>query len=60
MPARSIDPPRQIKLSIPGSVLTQVEVLLFDPVRAKREYGALSRLTTALYREWIEEQKGAQ
>ena len=55
--APNADPPVEITLSIPESVRAQVDILLWDPVRNKPKYAALSTLTTKLYRAWIKEQK---
>lgn len=52
-PQRS-DPPVEIELSIPQSVLTRVELALVDPVRGKPAYGARSKLVTRLLKDWLD------
>lgn len=42
---------------VPKPILTQVRVLLLDPLTAKVGYRALSGLITKLLTEWLEEQK---
>lgn len=47
----------EIKLTLPIEVASDLELLLFDPVRGKMHYGVRSHLITDLLREWIEEKK---
>ncbi len=42
---------------IPRPLLTEVQELLFDPVRNKVRYGARSALINRLLREWVKEKK---
>ena len=47
----------EVKLTLPIEVASDLELLLFDPVRGKIEYGARSHLITDLLRGWIEAEK---
>jgi len=50
-------PPVEKKLSLPGEVVTQVELLLADPLTGRPRHGAWSRLCTKLLRAWLAEQR---
>lgn len=52
------DPPRKIHVSLPTSLLRDVDDTLHDPVRNKRAYGSLSSLMRNLLEDWLAEQKG--
>ncbi len=56
MPASLEDPPKEITLSLPSSLLNKVELLLYDPVRSKVKYAARSHLVAQLLNEWVEKQ----
>lgn len=43
------------KLHIEGLVAAQIELLLTDPMRKKPRLGARGKLTTELYKRWIQE-----
>lgn len=51
------DPPKKITLSIPSSVLAQVELRLINPLTMQPAYGAVSQLMTSLIKRWLSEQK---
>lgn len=56
MPRKKLaDEPIEKKLSLPGSLVEEVEYLLRDPVRNKPRYGAFGALVTSLLREWVKE-----
>ena len=55
MPRRKLtDPPIEIHISIPTSLLTQVDQELIDPMRGKPRYAARSHLIRRLLIEWLE------
>jgi hypothetical protein len=45
----------RLHVSIPQSVCDQIDLYLLDPVKGKLRYGALSRITTALWLQLIRE-----
>ena len=51
---KAIDPGISKNISIPGSVVSQVDTLLFSPTEARVPHGAYSRLITMLLRQWLE------
>lgn len=50
-----IDEPIHKKLSLPGSLVLEIEDILRDPVRGKVRYGAFADLVTSLLRKWVYE-----
>ena len=52
---KKTDRPVKITVSVPESVMTRVQLKLFDPLRGRARYGALSGLMTDLLRDWVEE-----
>lgn len=52
---KKLDRPVRQVVYIPSSVMAHVELLLLDPVSSKLKHGALSELTTSLYRSWLAE-----
>ena len=54
---RHLDPPKEVNLSLPTSLVDEVDLLLFNPTRGKLRYGARSRLVTVLLRQWINSQR---
>ncbi|NIS77777.1 MAG: hypothetical protein GTO00_09225 [Deltaproteobacteria bacterium] len=57
MPRKKLaDEPIEKKLSLPGSLVEEVEYLLRDPVRNKPRYGAFGALVTKLLRDWVKQQ----
>lgn len=50
------DKPRKVTLSIPSSVMAQVELRLIDPLTLRAGYGSTSNLVTSLLKRWLEEQ----
>lgn len=50
------DRPVKRQISLPETLAARVELALFDPVRGRREYGALSQLIESLLREWLRNQ----
>lgn len=57
MPRKPLeDPPRKVTLSVPSSMMAQIELRLYDPTSGMTKYGALSTLVSALLRNWISEQ----
>lgn len=56
--AKHLDPPVEVRVNIPESVLAEVDLRLFDPLRGRIRYGARSKLVTRLLRSWLE--KGYQ
>jgi Arc/MetJ-type ribon-helix-helix transcriptional regulator len=54
MPRRKLaDPPIEVHLSIPSSLLAQVDKHLIDPIRGKPKYGARSELIKSLLTQWL-------
>ncbi len=51
------DPPKEVQLSLPTSLVDEVDLLLFDPVRGKLRYGARSILVARLLRTWLDAQR---
>lgn len=58
-PKIKLDRPVRQVLYIPESVMSQVALLLLDPLSGKMRKGAMSDLTVSLYREWLEKQRQA-
>lgn len=59
MPRPSLnDPPKEIKISLPSSLVAKMELLLYDPMRQKPLYGSRSSLVRQLLERWVEEQEG--
>jgi len=57
MPApRKVDRPVKKRLSIPESVATQVDLLLWSDLEGRTPKGDWSELVTRLLREWLERQ----
>ena len=52
-----LDPPVEKSINLPASLVAEVELRLFDPSTNKVAYGAWSKLTEKLVREWL--MKGA-
>ena len=52
-----VDPPRKILISIPESVISEVHLLLYDPVYKRVGYGKVSKVITNLLRGWLNEQR---
>ncbi|MFQ5741953.1 MAG: hypothetical protein ACE5HV_00010 [Acidobacteriota bacterium] len=57
MPEKHADPPVEITLSLPSSLVAKVDLLLWDPVRNRPKYAARSTLVSRLLKEWTEEQQ---
>ena len=51
---KAIDPGISKNISIPESVVAQVDALLFSNTEARVPHGAYSRLITMLLRQWLE------
>lgn len=47
-----------VKLSMPASLVAEVDLLLVDPLTKKPKYGARSKLTAALWQNWLAHMKG--
>jgi len=45
--------PHQWKVTIPSDLAAEVELLLFDPLTGKPQYGGRAKLLEALLREWV-------
>ena len=52
-----IDPPVCKRISLPGSIVFEVEEILHDPVRGKVTYGAFGKLVAQLLAEWVEKKR---
>ena len=50
----------EVKLTLPIEVASDLELLLYDPVRNKVTYGARSHLITGLLKTWIVEKKNEE
>jgi len=56
MPRRKLaDPPIELHLSLPSSLVKSVDERLIDPVRGKPRYAARSKLIQHLLIKWLEE-----
>ena len=51
---KAIDPGISKNISIPESVVSQVDARLFSATEARVPHGAYSRLITMLLRQWLE------
>lgn len=49
------DPSVEWKLHIPKSVADAINERIIDPLTGKPEFGKRSKLTTMLYRQWLED-----
>lgn len=47
------DPPVEKSLSLPGSLVAEVELRFYDPSTLKVRYGAFAALVERLLREWL-------
>lgn len=47
------DPPVEKALSLPSSLVAEVELRLYDPATGKVKYGAFAQLVERLLREWL-------
>lgn len=54
---RNVDRPVEKKISIPSSVVTEVDKYLRDPLKDKPVHAGYSQLVTKLLRKWLEENK---
>jgi len=45
--------PHQWKITIPSDLAAEVELLLFDPLTGKPQYGGRAKLLEVLLREWV-------
>ncbi len=54
---RHTSPPTRIVICLPETLKAEVDLLLFDPVRGKRQYGAFSGLVSKLLRDWIKREQ---
>lgn len=52
-----VDTPRMKRLSLPGSLVDEVEELLHDPVRRNVRYGAFAALVTELLEKWVDDRR---
>ncbi len=52
-----LDRPIEKCISLPGTLVYQIEILNIDPLTNKVRYGALSKLITQLLREWVQKQQ---
>lgn len=52
------DKPIEKALSLPSSIVAEIELRLYDPSTGKAKYGAFAQLVERLLREWL--QKGGQ
>lgn len=46
-----------LKLSLPAPLVSEVDLALEDPLTRKPRYGARAKLTEALFRFWLAQQK---
>ena len=44
---------KEISVSLPGRLLAQLDLCLYDPATGRSEYGARSRLITSLLEAWL-------
>lgn len=54
------DPPVNVVISLPQSLATKLDLLLFDPVRGKPKYGARSKFIQQLIIDYLRKSKEHQ
>ena len=52
-----LDQPIYKRISIPKSIVKDVEHILHDPLRGTVKYGAFGKLVARLLKQWVDEQK---
>ena len=52
-----VDRPKKILVSIPESIISEVKLILYDPITKRVGYGMVSEIITGLLRDWLEEQR---
>lgn len=57
MPRRVIEPSYNLHIQIPESIMLELEILLHNPLRERRRYGAVTQIVVVALREWIARQK---
>ena len=57
---KSIDPGISKNISIPASIVTQTDDLLFSDAEGRVPHGAYSRLITMLLRKWLSDLPAAE
>ena len=57
MPKKYTEARREIKLSLPESLLIELDLLFYDPVRSKPIHGARSEFISQAIREKLSHQK---
>ena len=57
---KSIDPGISKNISIPASIVTQTDDLLFSDAEGRVPHGAYSRLITLLLRKWLSDLPAAE
>ena len=57
MTEKSPNSPKQVPVQIPLDLLSEVDLLLWDPAYNQIEYGARSKLIVRLLREWVSKRK---
>ena len=60
MPKKRPEELVRIKVSLPASLVAQLNLHFFDPVYGKPEYGKRSALIEQLLRDWLKGQKNEQ
>lgn len=60
MPGRPRKPylRQELKLSLPASLVAEVDLMLEDPLTRRPKYAARARLVEALLKNWLAAQKG--
>lgn len=51
------DPPVSKELSLPSSLVAEVELRLYDPTTGRVRYGAFAALVERLLREYLDKEK---
>lgn len=46
-----------LHVQIPESIMLELEILLHNPLRERRQYGRLTQIIVVALREWIARQK---
>jgi hypothetical protein len=52
-----LDRPIDVHVTLPSSVVAQLEILLADPLTGKPKHGSRAKLITRLVKQWIAEQQ---
>lgn len=55
---KTMDKPIVVSVSLPASLVAKLRIILYDPIRKRTRYGALSGLVASLLEEWVKSKAG--